>query len=83
MLIHVRLDASAHTYTHTHTHTIGILCTNDQLVAEAATYTTQHTKQTQQKNIRAHSGIPNCDLYNRETAENLSCGLVNMGKMLP
>jgi len=40
-------------------------------------------KQTQQKNIRTHSEIPNCDLYNRETAENLPCGLVNMSNVLP
>jgi len=31
-----------HTHTHTHTHTVGLLWTSDQLVAEAATYTTHY-----------------------------------------
>jgi len=30
-----------HTHTHTHTHPVGLPWTNDQLVAEAATYTTR------------------------------------------
>jgi len=35
-----------HTHTHTHTHPVGFLRTNNQLVAETATYTTTRTTTT-------------------------------------
>jgi hypothetical protein len=46
-------------HTHTHTHTVELFSTSDQLVAEAATCTTQHT------NIHALSGIRTHDAGNR------------------
>ena len=36
-----------HTHTRTHTHPVGLLWTGDRLVAEAATYTTQHKSNRQ------------------------------------
>ena len=39
-----------HTHTHTHTHTVSLLWTSDQLVAEAATYTT-HNQHNRRKSI--------------------------------
>ena len=56
----------SHTFTHIHTHPIGLLWTSDQLVAEAATYTTQ---QTQKTNIHALSRIRTSDRSNRAAAE--------------
>jgi hypothetical protein len=49
-----------------HTHPVGILWTSDQLVAEAATYTTQ---QTQETNFHALSGIRTRDPSNRAAAD--------------
>jgi len=37
-----RSQLDTHTHTHTRTHTVGLLCTIDQPVAEAATYTTNN-----------------------------------------
>jgi hypothetical protein len=48
-------------------HPVGFLWSSDQLVAEAATYTTQ---QTQETNFRALSGIRNRD-PNNQAAEDL------------
>ena len=40
-LDHLIVDVSrSNTHTHTHTQPVGLLCTSDQLVAEAVTYTT-------------------------------------------
>ena len=36
----------SHTHTHTHTHSVGVLWTSEQLLAEAATYTTQNRRKS-------------------------------------
>jgi hypothetical protein len=41
-LDHLIVEVSR-SHTHTHTHPVGLLCTSDQLGAEAATYTTHNT----------------------------------------
>ena len=53
-------------HTHTHTHTVGLLSMSDQLVSEAAIFT---TKQTHETNIHALSGIRTRDPSNRAAAE--------------
>jgi len=39
-MLEINYYKNTHTHTHTHIHTVGLLCTSDQLVTEAATYTT-------------------------------------------
>jgi hypothetical protein len=41
-----RLFEVARSHTHTHTHTVGLLWTGDQLIAEAAAYTTHNKHET-------------------------------------
>jgi hypothetical protein len=50
--------------THNHTHAVGFLWTSDQLLAEASTYTGQHTHK-QGTNIYAVNGIRTRDSSNR------------------
>ena len=50
---------NAITHTHAHTHTVGLLLTSDQLVTEAATYTTQnkHKRRTSMPSARFYPTI--------------------------
>jgi hypothetical protein len=50
-----------------HARTVGLLCTSDRLVAEAATYT--NTEQTQEKKIHALSRIRTRDSSNVTTLD--------------
>ena len=56
------VEVSSHTklQTHTHTHTVGLLCTSDQLVADAATYTThnKHRRRTSTQSAGFEPAIP-------------------------
>jgi len=61
-----------HTIRHTHTHT-ALLCTSDQPVAQAATYTTQHNT-TQETNINALNRICTHESRNK-AATDLHLGL--------
>jgi len=51
-------------HTFIHTHPVGPLCTSDQLVAEAATYTThnKHKRQKSMPSARFESAIPSIKL---------------------
>ena len=57
---------SPHTQLDTHTHSVGLLWTSDLPVAEVATYTKQHTKET---NIHALSGIETRDPSNQAASD--------------
>jgi len=59
--------ARLHSQTHTHSHSHTLLWRSDQLVAEAATYTTR--KKTQQTKSRALRGIRTRTLSSRAAAE--------------
>jgi hypothetical protein len=52
--------AITHTHTHTHTHKVGLLWTSDQVVADAATYTThnKHKRQTSMTSVGFKPAIP-------------------------
>jgi hypothetical protein len=74
-------QTSKHAHTHKRTHTVGLLRTNDQVVAEAATYTTE---QIQNTNVLVLSGIRTCNVSNRAAAEPLIICFLLLGLvMLP
>ena len=72
----VRLLDHTHTHTHTHTHRVGLLWTSDQLVAEAATYTTHttHKRRTAMPSAGFERGIPATKRLQTHAADHAAIG---------